>query len=116
MQRRPQVEDVALLSALLGEALEDVGFQVDAEGAAAAVAAMQRTRTAALWTLATQTRQQTQLIEYLAQRQLRLDVGKIHKDALANFRCLGYPVVTGRGDHLLRRRCFRLVARGLASY
>ena len=41
VQRRPQIDDVALGPALLGEAVEDVGVEVDAEGAAAAVAAVE---------------------------------------------------------------------------
>src|SRR5262249_10166639 len=45
MQRRPQVNHIALVTALLVKALEDVGLQVDAEAAAATVAAMQRTST-----------------------------------------------------------------------
>jgi hypothetical protein len=40
MQRRPQVDHVPLLAALLVKALKDVGLQVDAERAAPAVAAM----------------------------------------------------------------------------
>ena len=44
VQRRPQVDDAALGV----EAVEDVVIEVNAEGAAATVAAMERTGTAAL--------------------------------------------------------------------
>ena len=68
MQRRPQVKDLAFLRALLGKALEDVGVQVDAEGAAAAVAPMQRTGSATLWTLTTPASRSAELIEDLRHR------------------------------------------------
>ena len=50
----PQVDDVALLTALPVEALEDVGVQVDAEGLAASVAAVQWARAALLGALSPQ--------------------------------------------------------------
>src|SRR6516165_11793655 len=43
VQRGPQVDDVALVAARLVEALEDVVAEVDAEGASAGVAAVDRT-------------------------------------------------------------------------
>src|SRR5262245_36127241 len=48
MDARPQVDDVASVAALRGEALEDVVGQMHAERAAARVAAVDRTRAAAL--------------------------------------------------------------------
>src|SRR5262249_61573951 len=83
VDRGPEVDDVPLLAALFVEALEDVGLEVDAEGPAPGVAAMQRTGTASLRTAATQPRRQTQLVEYPRQRQLPLEVGEIDRGALA---------------------------------
>ena len=66
----PQVNHVALLAALRVEALKHVVVEVDAEGAAAAIAAMDRTGAAPLRTAAPQARRQTQMIEDPRQRQL----------------------------------------------
>src|ERR1022692_3127740 len=52
VQRRPEIDDVALRPVLLGEAVEDVGVELDAEGAASAVAAVDRTGAAPLRTVA----------------------------------------------------------------
>jgi len=96
VDRGPEVDDVPLLSALFVEALEDVGLEVDAEGPAPGVAAMQRTGTASLRTAATQPRRQTQLVEYPRQRQLPLEVGEIDRGALAGRLGFGYRVGAGR--------------------
>src|SRR5947209_18956354 len=54
----PEVNDVALLAAGGVEAVEDVVGQLDAEGAAAAVATVEGTGATALWAAAPQARQQ----------------------------------------------------------
>jgi hypothetical protein len=77
VQRRPQVDDVALGAAAGVEALEDVGVQVDAQGAAATVAAVDGTGTAALRSAtARQSRRQTQVLEDARQWQLPLQVAR----------------------------------------
>ena len=74
----------------LVEALEDVVLQVDAEGAAAAVAAMDRTGAAPLRAAAAQPRRQAELIEHPRQRQLLLEVGEVDGGALADRAGFGY--------------------------
>src|SRR5262245_9684594 len=72
MDTRPQVDDVALVAAPRGEALEDVVGQMHAEGAAARVAAVDRTGAAALRAVAAQPRRQAQEVEHARERQLPL--------------------------------------------
>ena len=84
LDARPQVDDVALLTALLVEALEDVVVQVHAERPAAGVAAMKGTGAAALRVAAAQTRGQTELLEDARQRQLLFEMGEVEVGTLAN--------------------------------
>src|SRR5262245_11109025 len=74
----PQVDHVSLAAALPGEALEDAVGEVHTEGAAACVAAVDRTGAAALRALATQARRQAELVEHGRDRQLPLDVREVH--------------------------------------
>ena len=90
VQRRPQVDHVALLAAPRVEALEDVVVEVHAEGAAAAVAAMDRTGAAPLRAAAAQPRRQAQMIQHARQRQLPLEVGEVDEGALADRPGVGY--------------------------
>ena len=77
------------------------------------VAAMQRTRAAPLGTSAAQLPRQAQLIEDAGDGQLVFQMGKVEIGALADGHRFAYVVGTGRGDHWLRRRNVRRVARGL---
>ena len=72
MQLGPQVDDIAVLAARLVEAVEDVVIQVDAEGAAAGIAAVERAGTAALRAGPPQPGRQAQVLQYPGQRQLTL--------------------------------------------
>src|SRR5215469_3515493 len=74
----PQVDRVALAAALRGEALDDVLGEMHAEGAAAGIAAVDRTRAAALRALAAQPRRQAEVVEHPRDRQLPLDVREVH--------------------------------------
>src|SRR5262249_39543944 len=100
-------------AALVVEALEDVSVEVHAEGAAAGVAAMQRTRAAPLGTAAAQLARQAQLIEDAGDGQLVFQMGKVEIGALADGHRFAYAVGTGLGDYWLSRRNVRRVARGL---
>ena len=68
MDTGPQVNHVALGAAGLVEAVEDALLQVDAEGSATGVAAVDGTSAALLWAPAAQPRRQTELIEHPRQR------------------------------------------------
>src|SRR6516225_12246166 len=83
-----------------------------AEGAAACVAAVDRTGAAALRALSAQARRQAELVEHARDRQLPLDVREVHGAALARRGHFGYVVGASRGDHWLCR-LDRRVARGL---
>ncbi len=113
MDGSPEVDHVPLVAALLVEALEDVFFEVHAEGPAPRIAAVQRARAALLSAAAAQPARQTQLIEHARERRLPLEVGRIDVAALADRRRLGYVVGSGRGDRCPRRPRVRLGARGL---
>ena len=76
MNRRPQVDDIPLLATLFREALEDVAVEVDTEGSAAGIAAMQRAGAAPLRTRAAQPCRQSQLVEDARQRELLFDMGE----------------------------------------
>ena len=113
MQCRPQVDDVALLIAAAVKALKDILVEMDAEGPASAVAAVQRAGTAPLRSAALESRRQTELIEHPADRELAFEMGEVEVGALADRFRFGYPVGTGRGDRCPSRLCRPLVARGL---
>src|SRR5947209_10226291 len=75
----PEVNDVALLAAGGVEAVEDVVGQVDAERAAAAVATMDGTGTAALGAAAPEARQQPEVIQDLGHGYLVFEMGEVDK-------------------------------------
>ena len=80
VQRGPQVDDVALSPALRLEALENVGVQVHAEGAAATVGAMDWAGTAPLRSAAArQPGRQAEMVEDARQRQLLFQVREVDK-------------------------------------
>src|SRR5262249_20871013 len=109
VQGGPQVDDVALLLAARIEAVEDVLVEVDAEGAAAAVAAVGRARAAPLGTGALEA--QAELIDYPGDWQLAFEMGKVDRAAGAGQPLCGTGNGTGRGDLWLCRRV-RREARG----
>src|SRR5207244_9192717 len=111
---RPQIDDVPLLAAPRSEAVEYVVVQIDAEGATAAVAAMDRARPAALRSAAAQAGPQPQVLQDPGHRQLALQMGKVDAGSLANLLRGRYSGDTGCGDHFSRRLRRRLVARSLA--
>src|SRR5262245_51784228 len=113
VQRRPQVDHVALLATPRVEAGEHVVLEVDAEGATATITAVNRAGTAALRTAAAQSLRQPQVRQQTLHRQLCLDVGEVDGRPLADRPRLCYLVGTGRADHFFRRHTARLVARGL---
>ena len=82
--------------------VEDVAFEVDAEGSAAAVAAMDRTGAAALRPGPLQPGRQAQVIEDARHGQLRLEVGEVEPDAgplTPSFgRAGGGQIDAGHGD------------------
>src|SRR6516165_664893 len=112
VQRRPQVDHVPLALTLGVKALVLVQVQVHAEGAAAAIAAMNRAGTAPLRAAPPQTLRQAEVIEQPGYRQLRLQVREVEPYPLDRFGGVRYSDSAGRGD-LWPCRHVRLEARGL---
>src|SRR5260370_51395 len=84
VQRRPQVDHVAVLAASPVEARPDVLLEVHAERAAAAVALVDRTGAAPLRSAAAHPLRQPQMRQHPFQRQLPLDVGEVDVRPLAD--------------------------------
>jgi hypothetical protein len=77
VQGGPQVDDVAFLGAGRALALEDVVGQLDAEGSAAAVGAVDRTGAAPLRAVAAQACGQAEMFEQASDGELLLDVDEV---------------------------------------
>lgn len=74
VQGCPQVDHVAVPSTAGIKAPEDIGVEVDAEGAAPAIATMDGAGTAVLRTAAAQARRQTKMVHHPRQRHRRGDM------------------------------------------
>src|SRR5262245_1685742 len=118
MQRGPQVDDVALLATAGVEAVEGVAVQVDAEGAAASIAAVDRAGTALLRAGAAPTRGQSKVIEHACDGKLPCQVREVNPDAGAidDRRRGGYSSGAGRGDLWPNGLMLFSEARGLLDF